>query len=70
MTGTDSPGYGGSNSWMRGLTEPAASLAVFIYNFYGQTENMQELAWAAALVLVLLVLAFRLTGQMLSARAK
>ena len=36
---------------------PTASLAVLIYNFAGMPfENQVELAWAAALVLVLLVL--------------
>ncbi|MEI7686517.1 MAG: phosphate ABC transporter permease PstA [Planctomycetota bacterium] len=58
------------NDWMQSLNEPIASLAVLIYNFSGQTENMQELAWAAALVLVLLVLAFNLAGQYLSSRSK
>jgi len=58
------------NDWMQGVNEPTASLAVLIYNFSGQTENMQELAWAAALVLVLLVLAFNLAGQFVSSRNK
>jgi phosphate transport system permease protein len=39
------------------LMEPTASLAVLIYNFSGMPfENQIELAWAASLVLVLLVL--------------
>jgi phosphate transport system permease protein len=56
--------------WSRGqvnLKQPTASLAVLIYNFAGMPfQNQQELAWAAALVLVLLVLAANLVGQSLS----
>jgi phosphate transport system permease protein len=49
------------------LMRPTASLAVLIYNFAGVPfENQVELAWAAALVLVLLVLIVNLTGQALS----
>jgi phosphate transport system permease protein len=61
-----------SNYWLGGnLMQPTASLAVLIYNFSGQPfENQQELAWAAALVLVLMVLAFNLAGQALSSRSK
>ena len=37
--------------------QPTASLAVLIYNFSGMPfENQIELAWAASLVLVLIVL--------------
>ena len=50
--------------------EPTASLAVLIYNFSGMPfENQIELAWAASLVLVLLVLALNLIGQILLAAA-
>ena len=56
--------------WSRGqvnLKQPTASLAVLIYNFAGMPfANQQELAWAAALVLVLLVLGANLIGQSLS----
>ncbi|QDT06831.1 Phosphate transport system permease protein PstA [Rubripirellula lacrimiformis] len=53
------------------LMEPTASLAVFIYNFSGMPfENQIEMAWAASLVLVLLVLAINITGQLISSRAK
>jgi len=61
-----------SNYWIasRGhidLMQPTASLAVLIYNFAGTPfENQVELAWAAALVLVLLVLVANLAGQSLS----
>jgi phosphate transport system permease protein len=48
---------------------PTASLAVLIYNFASMPfENQIELAWAAALVLVLIVLAANLVGQSLSRR--
>ncbi len=44
--------------------ERTASLAVLIYNFSGMPfENQIEMAWAAALVLVLLVLTANLIGQ-------
>src|SRR5215831_11069952 len=58
--------------WSRGhvkLMQPTASLAVLIYNFAGMPfQNQVELAWAAALVLVLLVLGANIAGQSLSAR--
>jgi phosphate transport system permease protein len=58
--------------WSHGraeLMQPTASLAVLIYNFAGVPyKNQVELAWAAALVLVLLVLTANLLGQSLSAR--
>jgi phosphate transport system permease protein len=51
------------------LMEPTASLAVLIYNFSGMPfENQVEMAWAAALVLVLLVLLINIAGQVLSRR--
>jgi phosphate transport system permease protein len=56
--------------WSRGqatLMQPTASLAVLIYNFASMPfQNQVELAWAAALVLVLLVLGANLIGQSLS----
>ncbi len=63
-----------SNFWIHSgghvnLMQPTASLAVLIYNFSGSPYNNQtEMAWAAALVLVLLVLTFNLAGQALSQR--
>jgi phosphate transport system permease protein len=63
-----------SNYWMWShgqahLMQPTASLAVLIYNFAGQPfPNQIALAWAAALVLVLMVLGANLIGQSLSAR--
>jgi phosphate transport system permease protein len=51
------------------LMQPTASLAVLIYNFAGVPfRNQLELAWSAALVLVLLVLLINMTGQILSRR--
>ena len=51
------------------IMEPTASLAVLIYNFAGMPfANQVELAWAAALVLVTLVLIANLIGQSLSRR--
>jgi phosphate transport system permease protein len=63
-----------SNYWpTRGahvaLMQPTASLAVLIYNFASMPfANQVEMAWAAALVLVLLVLVVNLVGQSLSRR--
>jgi len=43
--------------WPQGLWQPTPSLAVFVYNFaQSPFEEQQELAWAASLLLVLLVL--------------
>jgi phosphate transport system permease protein len=63
-----------SNYWplSRGhlsIMQPTPSLAVLIYNFAGMPfQNQVELAWAAALVLVLVVLTTNLIGQSLSRR--
>jgi phosphate transport system permease protein len=63
-----------SNYWLfsggiADLRQPTASLAVLIYNFASMPfENQVRLAWAAALVLVLLVLATNLIGQAFSRR--
>ena len=49
------------------LMEPTASLAVLIYNYSGMPfENQIELAWAASLVLVVLVMLFNAAGRALS----
>jgi phosphate transport system permease protein len=51
------------------LMQPTASLAVLIYNFAGMPfPNQVAQAWAAALVLVLLVLIMNLIGQSISRR--
>jgi phosphate transport system permease protein len=63
-----------SNYWLWSgghvnVMQPTASLAVLIYNFAGMPfANQLELAWAAALVLVLLVLGTNIIGQSLSSR--
>jgi phosphate transport system permease protein len=49
------------------LMQPTASLAVLIYNFAGMPfKNQVEMAWAAALVMVLLVLVANIIGQTFS----
>jgi phosphate transport system permease protein len=61
-----------SNYWLinngrLNLMQPTASLAVLIYNFAGMPfKNQVELAWAAALVLVVLVLVLNLIGRSFS----
>ena len=61
-----------SNYWLAtsggvDLMRPTASLAVLIYNFSGMPfANQVELAWAAALVLVVIVLIANLIGQIFS----
>jgi phosphate transport system permease protein len=61
-----------SNYWLLqdgnlAVLEPTASLAVLIYNFSGMPfENQIEMAWAAALILVLLVLVINIIGQLFS----
>lgn len=63
-----------SNYWLVSnghleLTAPTASLAVLIYNFAGVPfENQLQLAWAAALVLVLIVLVTNILGQIIAKR--
>ena len=47
------------------LMQPTASLAVLIYNFSGMPfENQIELAWAASLVLVLIVLVINVVSRL------
>jgi phosphate transport system permease protein len=63
-----------SNYWLMShghvsLNQPTASMAVLIYNFSSMPfANQIEMAWSAALVLVLLVLTTNLIGQSLSRR--
>jgi phosphate transport system permease protein len=52
-----------------GLMRPTASLAVLIYNFSGMPfENQIELAWAASLVLVVMVLFINVASRLLGRR--
>ena len=51
------------------LMQPTASLAVLIYNFSGMPfDNQIELAWAASLVLVLIVLVINVTARLVGRR--
>lgn len=53
-----------SNYYLSSLGEPTASLSILIYNFSGMPfENQIQLAWAASLVLVLLVLIFNILAR-------
>jgi phosphate transport system permease protein len=53
-----------SNYWLRSVTEPTASLSILIYNFSSMPfDNQIELAWAASLVLVLIVLTFNILSR-------
>ena len=55
-----------SNYWLNNLREPTASLSILIYNFSSMPfENQIELAWAASLVLVLLVLIFNVLSRVI-----
>ena len=59
-----------SDYWFEGkLDAPIASLSVLIYNFSGSPFEYQvELAWAASLVLVLLVLVLNIAAQVATRR--
>jgi phosphate transport system permease protein len=61
-----------SDFWLRGhFMEPTASLAVLIYNYSKSPfDNQKEIAWAASLVLVLIVLLLNIGAQALSQRAR
>lgn len=56
-------------NWNNLLFEPTASLAVLVYNFaIVPFQNQQELAWAAAFILVLLVLLTSIISRVATAR--
>jgi phosphate transport system permease protein len=58
-----------SNYWLGSFTEPTASLSILIYNFSGMPfPNQIELAWAASLVLVLIVLVFNIASRLIGSR--
>jgi phosphate transport system permease protein len=61
-----------SDYWLsHRFMEPMASLAVLIFNFSKSPfENQKEIAWAASLVLVLIVLVLTVGGQALSRRTR
>jgi phosphate transport system permease protein len=55
-----------SNYWLTSLREPAPSLSILIYNFSSMPfDNQIELAWAASLILVLIVLVFNIFSRVL-----
>lgn len=57
-----------SNYWLGSFTEPTASLSILIFNVSGMPfENQIELAWAASLVLVLIVLVFNVLSRAFNA---
>lgn len=54
-----------SNYYISELIEPTASLSILIYNFSAMPfDNQIELAWAASLVLVLIVLVFNILARL------
>lgn len=58
-----------SNYWLGSFTEPTASLSILIYNFSGMPfDNQIELAWAASLVLVAIVLVFNVLSRIVGSR--
>src|SRR5439155_6789599 len=59
-----------SDCWLtRNAMAPTPSLAVLIYEFSGSPfPNQIEMAWAASLILVFLVLVLNLGGQTLTRR--
>jgi phosphate transport system permease protein len=55
-----------SSAWSNGLNEPTASLPVTIYNYaVSPYEEWHRQAWAAALVLLVLVLLLNITARLL-----
>ncbi len=56
-------------NWSGGLKGPTASLAVLVYNFAtAPYKHQQELAWAASLILVLMVLLTSVIARVATAR--
>jgi len=56
-------------NWDNLLAEPTASLAVLVYNFaIVPFQNQQELAWAAAFILVMLVLITSVISRLATAK--
>ena len=59
-----------SDYWLQ-PNEPTASLAVLIYNYSGMPfENQIELAWAASLVLVLMVFVLNIISRAIGQRTR
>jgi phosphate transport system permease protein len=61
-----------SDYWFEGqVTQPIASLAVLIYNFSGSPfPHLVQLAWAASLILVVLVLILNVIAQVVIRRPR
>ncbi|MFN5513534.1 MAG: phosphate ABC transporter permease PstA [Cyanobacteriota bacterium] len=58
-----------SNFWPKGVTEPIATLAVLVYNFATVPfAPQQQLAWAASLILVFLVLTTSVAARLATRR--
>jgi phosphate transport system permease protein len=54
---------------IKGLWEPTATLSVLIYNFaISPYKNQQQLAWVAALMIVILILAIGIVARIVSHR--
>lgn len=59
-----------SNFWLN-ANEPTASLAVLIYNYSGMPfENQIEMAWAASLVLVIMVFVLNMISRAIGSLTK
>lgn len=59
-----------SQYWPRGIWEPVPSLSVLIYNFAAVPyQNQQEIAWAASLILVLLILLASILARWVASRS-
>ena len=55
-----------SNYWLRSIKDPSASLAILIFNFSSMPfDNQIELAWAASLVLVIIILTFNILSRLI-----
>ena len=55
-----------NQNWAHSLMAPTASLSVFIYNFSSLPYSYQvQMAWTAALVLVIIVTGINITAQLL-----
>lgn len=56
-----------NNYYPTEVMEPTASLSILIYNFSAMPfDNQVQLAWAASLVLVLIVLVFNIVARLIS----
>jgi phosphate transport system permease protein len=59
-----------SQFWPTGLWQPIPTLSVLIYNFASVPyENLRELAWAASLILVLLILITSVVARIIARRS-